>query len=99
MDRHMRSALRSRARYDWETHEATRRRNAEQIAEIPPPVYPATGTARIGALVAEARHRRDEALLAGAGEGAGGLRGRRPVDNVIAPAATKWAGRQPAPSN
>lgn len=84
MDRHMREALLSRARYDWETHEATRQRNAAQIADIPAPEYPATGTARIGALIAEARRRRDEALLTSAGEGAGGLRSRRPLDNVIA---------------
>ena len=98
MDRHMRKALGSRARYDWDTHEATRRRNAEQIAEIPAPEYPATGTARIGALIAEARRHRDEALLAGAGEGAGGLRSRRPLDNAIAAAVTAPVGKQPARS-
>jgi hypothetical protein len=79
----MRRALLSRGRYDWETHEATRRRNVEQIASIPSPEYPATGTARIAALLAEARRRRDEALLDGAGDGAGGLRSSTPLDNVI----------------
>jgi hypothetical protein len=98
MDRDMRKALRSRARYDWDTHEATRRRNADQIGDIPAPEYPATGTARIGALVAEARRRRDAALLAGAGEGAGGLRSRRPLDNVLAPTPITPAARQPARS-
>lgn len=97
MDRHMREALLSRARYDWETHETTRQRNAAQIAEIPAPEYPATGTARIGALIAEARRRRDDALLAATGEGAGGLRTRRPLDNVIAPEMTP-AKKQPARS-
>lgn len=98
MNRHMRRALRSRASYDWDAHEATRRRNAEQIAEIPTPRYPATGTARIGALIAEARRRRDEALLAGAGEGAGGLRARRPLDDLIVSVATP-AEKQPARSS
>ena len=79
----MRKALLDRGRYDWVVHEATRRRNAEQIAAIPTPEFPATGTARIGALVAAARRRRDEVLLTGVGAGAGGLRAGRPLDNVI----------------
>ena len=64
MDREMRKALLSRARYDWDTHEVTRRRNAEQIRSIPDPEFPVTGTARISALLAEARRRRDEAFRA-----------------------------------
>lgn len=98
MDRHMRKALRSRARYDWETHEATRRRNAEQIAELPAPQYPATGTARIGALIAEVRRRRDEALLSGTGAGAGGLRSGQPLDNRIVSSPTTVETPQPAPT-
>ncbi len=85
----MRRALLERGRYDWDTHEATRRRNAEQIKSLPAPEFPATGTARISALLAEARHRRDEALLRGAGEGAGGLRARTPLDNAIGPVAAR----------
>jgi hypothetical protein len=96
MDRQMRKALLSRGRYDWDTHEATRLRNREQIAGIPAPEYPATGTARIGALIAEARRQRDAALLAGAGDGAGGIRTRRPLDNVITPTRRKAAELQPA---
>jgi hypothetical protein len=82
MDRHMRKAILSRARYDWEAHQATRLRNAEQIASIPTPEFPATGTARISALLTEARRRRDEAFLDGAGDGAGGLRTGTPLDNA-----------------
>lgn len=82
MDRHMRKALLSRARYDWDTHEATRKRNAEQISALPAPEFPATGTTRISALLAEARRRRDEALVHGAGDGIG-LRTSTPLDNAI----------------
>jgi hypothetical protein len=85
MDRYMRKALLSRARYDWDTHEATRKRNAEQMRSIPTPQFPATGTARISALLATARRRRDEALIRGAGDGAG-LGTSTPLDNVIEPA-------------
>ncbi len=86
MDRQMRKAVLSRARYDWETHQATRKRNAEQIALVPTPEFPATGTARISTLYAAARHRQVEALRQGVGEGAGGFRTGRPPDNVIEPA-------------
>ena len=87
----MRKALRSRAGYDWDTHKATRQRNREQIATIPPPQYPACGTARIGRLVAEARRRRDEALLAAHARGGASVGAAVPLDNMIpsaAPAAT-----------
>lgn len=83
MDKEMRKALRARAGYDWETHDATRRRNAEQLAARPTPEFPATGTARIGARIAAARAQRDAALRRMAGDGAGGLRTRRPLDNTI----------------
>ena len=69
----MRKALRFRSGYDWETHEATRRRNTEQIARMAPPEYPSTGTRRIGRLVAEARQRRDRAYVAACTERGGGL--------------------------
>jgi hypothetical protein len=82
MDREMRKALQSRARYDWETHEATRRRNAEQIKSIPEPQFPATGTARVSALLAEARRRRDESLLVACTEGVSGSRTGIPLDNL-----------------
>ena len=95
MDRHMRKALLSRARYDWDIHEATRQRNAEQIASIPTPEFPATGTARISALLAEARRRRDEALVQGVGDGAGGLRTGAPLDNVINPATRVQPDKKP----
>jgi len=91
MDRHMRKALLSRARYDWVTHEATRERNAEQMAALPTPEFPATGTKRISALLAEARRRRDEALVQGAGDGSG-LRTGTPLDNVIRPATRVHTG-------
>jgi hypothetical protein len=85
MDREMRKALRSRAGYDWDTHDATRRRNIEQIKRMPEPEYPATGTARISALLAEARRRRDEAYIAACTGGGGGLRTSTPLDNRIQP--------------
>lgn len=79
----MRKALRSRAQYDWETHQATRKRNIEQIARIPEPEFPATGTARISALLAEARRRRDAAYIAACTETGSGQRTGRPLDSVI----------------
>ena len=85
MDRQMRKALRSRGRYDWDTHEETARRNAEQIKSIPEPEFPATGTARISALLAEARRRRDEAYVGACTEGGGGLRTDTPLDSRIGP--------------
>jgi hypothetical protein len=90
----MRKALLSRARYDWDTHEATRQRNAEQIVSIPMPEFPATGTARISALLADARRRRDETLLHGAGDGAA-LRTSTPLDNVIKPVKLARTEKQP----
>ena len=44
MDREMRKALLSRARYDWDTHDATRRRNAEQVkrSRAGPQAFPLT---------------------------------------------------------
>lgn len=83
----MREALRSRAGYDWATHEATRLRNRAQIEAIPAPEYPAFGTARIGAVIAQARRRRDEAILAGLAKGGAGLRTATPADNLIPSAA------------
>ncbi len=83
MDQHMKRALLIRGPYDWETHDATLRRNRAQMDLIPKPEFPALGTARISALLAEARHRRDSALISGVGDGAGGLRAGRPLDNVI----------------
>ncbi len=79
----MREALRTRGRYDWETHQDTRRRNAEQIRSIPDPEFPATGTARISALLAEARRKRDAATLAALTDGRNGWRARTPADNLI----------------
>lgn len=91
MDRHMRRALFSRGRYDWGTHEITRQRNARQIAELPTPEFPAIGTNRIGALIAEARRRRDEALLSGSS----GIRTETPADNVIPTAAPSVRQQEP----
>lgn len=82
----MRKALRSRARYDWETHETTRLRNADQIKSIREPEFPATGTARVSALLAEARRRRDEAFFAAWTEGGSGWRTGRPLDTMLEPA-------------
>ena len=79
----MRKALRSRAYYDWDTHRDTRQRNRDQIAAIPAPEYPATGTARIGKLIAEARRRRDQALLAAHAGGGAGISTVVPLDKVI----------------
>ena len=50
---------------------------------MPKPEYPATGPALIGARIAVARARRDEALRRLAGDGAGGLRTGRPLDTMI----------------
>ncbi len=83
MDQHMKRALLIRGPYDWETHDATMRRNRAQMDLIPEPEFPALGTDRISALLAEARHRRDSALVSGVGDGAGGLRTGRPLDNMI----------------
>lgn len=46
--------------YDWSTHEGTRRRNEDQIDGRAAPAYPATGTARVAAMLQEARRRRFE---------------------------------------
>ncbi len=95
MDRHMRKALLSRVGYDWETHQETRHRNARQLTSMPAPEYPATGTARISALLTQARNLRDEALRHGVGDGAGGLRTGTPMDNIIGPAAPSASDREP----
>jgi len=50
---------------------------------MPAPEFPATGTARISALLAEARHRRDEDLRQRAGDGSGGFRAATPLDHMI----------------
>ena len=83
VNREMRKALLSRARYDWDTHEATRQRNAEQIRSIPAPQYPATGTARISALLAVARRRRDEAYVVACTEAGSGMRTGTPLDSRL----------------
>lgn len=57
MDRDTKKGLQSRARYDWETHTATRGRNARQVGDLPEPKLPATGTERIAALLRESRLR------------------------------------------
>jgi len=92
MDRQMRKALFSRGRYDWETHEITRQRNARQIADLPTPEFPATGTKRIGMLIAEARRQRDQALVSGSA----GLRTETPADNTIPTTAPVVRHQQPA---
>ena len=50
------------------------RRQAERVAAIADPRYPATGTARISALLAEAREREHEQRLAEARASRGSIR-------------------------
>ena len=63
---------------------------------IPEPEFPATGTARISKLLAQARRRRDHAYRAAGTEAGGGTRTGTPLDNLIEPPvrATK---REPGP--
>jgi hypothetical protein len=97
MDRQMRKALRSRAEYDWETHQATRQRNIEQIARIPEPEFPATGTARISSLLTEARRRRDAAYVVACTESGSGMRTSRPLDAVIESSPKPATGKDLSP--
>ncbi|MEZ5167700.1 MAG: hypothetical protein R2695_14910 [Acidimicrobiales bacterium] len=54
MARDSKRAPQLQARYDWDAHATTRERNAKQIDAVPGPKFPATGTSRISALLAEA---------------------------------------------
>lgn len=54
MDRETKKALRAQ-QTDWQVQANLMKRRADQVAAMPEPEYPATGTARIAALLAEAR--------------------------------------------